>query len=170
MSHESAPATLLLATNCAACGRPLVDAVSAEMGIGPICRDRLGLENCADDELRAQANKIVWRIAREHDKLRIADHAARLHLLGFTALAKRIIQRIAGRPSVNIEREDDLIIVKTRFDEEAVALMRRVRGRRWDSERKVNTFPASSASELLDALRQAFPGETAVGPKGKFVL
>ena len=38
MSYENAPATLLLATHCCLCGRPLVDAESVECGIGPHCR------------------------------------------------------------------------------------------------------------------------------------
>jgi hypothetical protein len=42
MSYESAPATKLLATHCACCSRPLVDAVSVETGIGPDCRKKHG--------------------------------------------------------------------------------------------------------------------------------
>jgi len=42
MSYENAPATVLLATHCACCGRPLVDAVSVEAGMGPHCRAKHG--------------------------------------------------------------------------------------------------------------------------------
>ena len=38
MSYENAPATKMLATNCCCCGRPLVDSMSVELGIGPECR------------------------------------------------------------------------------------------------------------------------------------
>ena len=41
-AYETAPATLLLATNCACCGRPLVDADSVTAGVGPECRKKHG--------------------------------------------------------------------------------------------------------------------------------
>lgn len=34
-SYETAPATRKLATHCVCCGRPLVDARSVSLGIGP---------------------------------------------------------------------------------------------------------------------------------------
>lgn len=42
MGYENAPATKLLATHCCCCARPLVDAKSVELGIGPECRKRHG--------------------------------------------------------------------------------------------------------------------------------
>lgn len=42
MSYENAPATRMLATHCASCGRPLVDSVSVNTGMGPDCRKRHG--------------------------------------------------------------------------------------------------------------------------------
>lgn len=44
MSYENAPATKMLATHCACCARPLVDAESVELGIGPDCRKRHGFK------------------------------------------------------------------------------------------------------------------------------
>jgi hypothetical protein len=44
MSYETAPATLMLATRCACCSRPLCDAVSVEAGVGPECRKRHGFD------------------------------------------------------------------------------------------------------------------------------
>lgn len=49
MSYENAPATILLATHCACCGRPLVDAASVETGIGPDCRKRHGFVEAQGD-------------------------------------------------------------------------------------------------------------------------
>lgn len=40
--YESAPATAMLATHCACCGRALLDATSVEAGIGPECRRKHG--------------------------------------------------------------------------------------------------------------------------------
>jgi len=42
MGYENAPATILLATHCAVCSRPLVDAESIERGIGPDCAKKHG--------------------------------------------------------------------------------------------------------------------------------
>lgn len=55
MSYEHAASTKLLATHCAYCGRPLRDADSVEMGMGPICRSRVGVNpDVASDWLNAQ--------------------------------------------------------------------------------------------------------------------
>lgn len=43
-SYVNAPATKMLATNCACCGRPLVDAHSVETGVGPDCRKMHGYD------------------------------------------------------------------------------------------------------------------------------
>ena len=42
--YTNAPATKLLATNCLACGRPLVDALSVERGVGPECASHFETE------------------------------------------------------------------------------------------------------------------------------
>lgn len=41
--YENAPAAAMLATHCC-CGRPLLDAVSVEAGIGPDCRKKHGFD------------------------------------------------------------------------------------------------------------------------------
>ncbi len=64
MGYENAPATILLATNCACCGRALVDAVSVETCIGPECRKKFGIPSDATEEARNEANKIVFQLAR----------------------------------------------------------------------------------------------------------
>jgi len=45
-----------------------------------------------------------------------------------------------------------------------------VAGRRWDRERKVNTFPNSSKRDVFEALKKAVPGRKCLGPKGEFSL
>jgi hypothetical protein len=47
--YENAPATKMIAVNCACCARPLLDARSVETGMGPICRRKHGF-NEADGE------------------------------------------------------------------------------------------------------------------------
>lgn len=44
MNYTNAPATKMLATNCACCGRDLVDAHSVETGVGPVCRKTHGYD------------------------------------------------------------------------------------------------------------------------------
>jgi len=63
MSYETAPATILLATRCCVCNRPLVDAVSVELGIGPDCREKYGYNVDVEPEAREAANKLVHRVA-----------------------------------------------------------------------------------------------------------
>ncbi len=44
MSHENSPACELVATHCCICNRPLTDALSVELGIGPVCREKHGFD------------------------------------------------------------------------------------------------------------------------------
>lgn len=48
-SYEDAPATKLIAVNCACCARPLLDAISVENGMGAVCRRKHGFTK-ADGE------------------------------------------------------------------------------------------------------------------------
>ncbi len=125
MSYENAPATKMLATHCAVCARPLVDAVSVELGIGPDCRKKYGADEStgtpdydgarallAGVELgskvaqgtldgswggapRDAANVLVHRIALEQTGRSAVACVNALHALGFQTLARRIAHRIA---------------------------------------------------------------------------
>jgi hypothetical protein len=94
MGYENAPATTLVATNCACCGRALVDAVSVETGIGPECRKKFGIPSDASEDARTEANKIVFLLARgglaREDARPMFD---RLNALGFELLAARVAKR-----------------------------------------------------------------------------
>lgn len=58
--YEAAAATRLLATHCICCRRPLLDAVSVEAGMGPVCRQRHGATAPeADPDWTA-----VWHLTR----------------------------------------------------------------------------------------------------------
>lgn len=54
-TYENAPATRMLATHCAVCSRPLVDAASVEAGMGPDCRDRHGYDDPVDVRMTERA-------------------------------------------------------------------------------------------------------------------
>lgn len=94
MSYENAPATTLLATNCACCGRALVDAKSVEAGIGPDCREKYGVDVDVTEAAREEANRIIFQLARgglsRKDAQPMFD---RLNALGFVVLAERVARR-----------------------------------------------------------------------------
>lgn len=69
MSYESAPATLLVATHCCVCRRPLVDADSVECGIGPTCRS--GMDPDVTPDWEAVADHLsIWVELDKTDELR----------------------------------------------------------------------------------------------------
>ncbi|KKN79984.1 hypothetical protein LCGC14_0334920 [marine sediment metagenome] len=166
MSYENAPATRMLATQCAACARPLVDATSVETGMGPDCRKKYGVDDL-DPEARQQANKLVYQIAQDQDGATVLDCTARLRELGFGALAARIIKRLK---IITVFRCDAGLVVKTPFDPNVVEAMREIPGRRWDKERKTNIFPATADRQVWGLLQRFYPGQTALGIHGAFTI
>jgi hypothetical protein len=167
MGYESAPATEMVATSCAVCARPLCDAVSVEMGIGPECRKKHGFLEPVSEEARAEANKLVYLIAAKQTGPEVVTAVARLKVLGFARLSERIVRL---RVVVTITEAEDRIVVKAPYTEASVEAFRGVYGRRWDKDQKANTFPRERKAELFAALQRAFPGALAEGPKGPFVI
>jgi hypothetical protein len=117
MGHEDARTTRLVATHCALCGKPLVDAPSVEQGLGPICRKRFGLSTVvpepltpgpytvgdpevdariiaatADGDLRRVANILVWYAAVHVGGAKAALAAYRVRQVGFPKLADRLMK------------------------------------------------------------------------------
>lgn len=167
MSYESAPATLLVATHCAACSKPLVDAVSVETGIGPECRKKHGFMVDVDPEIRARANELVFRIAAKQVGIDVARACEELRVIGFAKLAERIGKRLY---TVKLVLVDNGFEVIAPYKEEAVAAMRSIPGRRWVADRKVNFVPHTSIGALHDFLRDHYSGHLALGRKGPFVV
>lgn len=197
MSYENAPATKMLATHCACCARPLVDAASVEAGVGPDCRKKHGFNDAQGEpdfaaanlalqnysafealpdappgedktvEARRLVNALVHRIALEQRSEDVYAATNAIRALGFSKLADVIARRLAH---VVIERQGGELVVRTLYSPEVVTAFRKVPGRRYDSEVKRNRFPESSARALFAALRECFPGRTVAGPKGVFVL
>ena len=98
MSYENAPATKLLATACACCGRDLVDAVSVETGIGPECRKKYAIDSDVSEAARKEANALVFAVAQKNVGRRVAYPAfERLAQLGFVVLAERIAKRFHAK-------------------------------------------------------------------------
>jgi hypothetical protein len=165
--YANAPATKLLASHCACCSRPLVDAKSVEVGVGPDCRAKYGFDIDVSEDARTAANGLVYRIAANQKGAQVNEDVNALRHLGFVKLADCIARRLAH---VIITREGGEIVVRSPFSPEAVTELRKVPGRRWDAQAKRNRFPESAAHELVTVLKRCFPGATACGPKGLFVL
>jgi hypothetical protein len=191
MSYETAPATKMLATFCACCSLPLVDAVSVETGVGPDCRKKHGFAKpdtevpydaactlvaevpegaeivAGTSTVRELVNRLVYRIARDQSGAHVLTWTNAVRTLGYTKLAARIAKRLAA---VEIEAEGDVYLVRARFSDVHLAAMRRVPGRRWDRENKCDRVPEASKAALLEALAKAHPGQVARGPKGLFMF
>jgi hypothetical protein len=171
-SYENAPATRMLATHCAYCRHPLLDAKSVEIGIGPDCRKKHGY-NAAIEALteadRAEANRLVHWVACATDGMAILATECQLRLLGFNKLADIIVERCAA---VRVRaREVGLLSVATPYNENATGAWRRIPGRRWDGEKKVNVVPTSSKAAVWALLKTYFNG--ALGhsdARGPFVI
>lgn len=171
MGYENAPATRMLATHCAACGRALVDAASVEAGMGPDCRSKYLGEAELDPDVRTLANARVHEIAlalQAGDKYAIGAGTAYLRALGCTVLAERIEERTAA---VRIlPAAGDRIAAVTSYDERAIAAFRRIQGRRWDPAVKAWTFPKAQRAALWDALKHVYPGQLGIAERGPFVI
>jgi len=172
--YENAPATLLLATNCAVCGRALVDAKSVEIGMGPDCRRKHGYEVEVGEEARKEANLLIHTVAfvLSHTPKDLAGTVLvvvpRLQVLGFTQLAEVLGDRASV---VKVEEQaDGRISLATPYSQEVVDAQRAIPGRRWDKVGKVNTFPGSSRGEVWALLRRLFAGQLGKGPKGLFIV
>lgn len=190
MSYESAPGTALVATHCAACGRPLLDAVSAELGMGPTCRKKYGLgdEGTGADweralvmlvgivdhvegNARATANRVVHRIAADQGATAVPVLLVALEALGFARVAEAIREHL--RPAaVQVAQEGDRYVVTVSgLDRESfdalVSALRAIRGRRYDADRKASLVPCGERRTLWGALRASLrPGTAIVGPRG----
>ncbi len=179
MSYENAPGTRLVATHCAICHRPLLDAESVEQGMGPTCRKRHGSEfDAVDEDARKQANKHVYAIACHQDGPGVVSHLRALLELGFPGVVKAIVKSVA---KVKLALTDDShphgpgrLALKTPYDyhnfQAKLQGIRNVPGRRWDSTGKVNTFPVASKKALWGHLLEWYEGQVGFGPKGPFVV
>jgi len=166
MSYLNAPATEMVASYCAMCSTPVVDARSIETGVGPDCRQKYGFAEALTDEQRKQANKLVHFIAcRQNDCDEVRDALAKLEALDCTKIAARIRKRLYGKP-IEIEVVDGKLAIKSPYNACAVAAMRGVPGRRWDGESKRNVFPAESWDALVKLFADCYAGVAIHGPSG----
>ncbi len=187
-NYEAAPATKLLATNCAVCGRALVDAESVETGIGPICRAKVGFDQLVSNAAREEANKLVYQAAAHQKGVEVHKIAQRLLVLGFEKLAAILLKRAKLKIEVKISwivGTPNLYRVEAPYSKAAIEAMKAIEGRFYreveveekDAAGKVlkvrkryNFFPSVKRSQLFDLLRTHYAGLTAEGPRGPFVI
>lgn len=172
--YENAPATKLLASHCVACGRPLVDAVSVETGMGPDCRERHGYEQEADEATRKEVNARVFELALWRrdpsavDLERAVEDLKEIRARGFVHLADVLEVRLC---KVQIEKTDDPTVLAVRSPYSYDLIIRaHALSMRWDYKRKVWVFPAAVKSAVFKALCSVYPGLLGVGPRGVFPL
>jgi hypothetical protein len=197
MGYEDAKATRLLATHCALCSRPLVDAESVERGVGPVCatKGELGGEGGSINPIaRAKANEVVATVAlavshERNEKVRralIEQAVAVLRGLGLPVLARKLSEAQlgagAGQVKVRVVRLklkkyvegapdvfDDFLALTTPFDEGFVREVKAIKGR-WDKESKewLVSARADFKAKVWALLQKYYAGLPGEGPKGGF--
>jgi hypothetical protein len=161
--YENAPATRMMATHCACCGKELLDAASIEAGMGPHCRKKCGYGQIPED-LRVKANELIHAIAANQQQPSIIWPAIdALRGLGLEVIYDKLVRRFAA---VRITVDGERVIVVSSYNADAVAAMRRIPGRQWDPEAKVNTFPTAQRAQLWGLIKQFYAGQLFVGPSG----
>jgi len=193
--YTDATATELLATHCCLCGRALLDAASVERGLGPTCAEKAGVGEAAHEadwtralavlaavtidgaslsswscDARAVCNALVHRVGRDPLAAEVPAIVEAIEALGYLKLAATLADRLVP-VTVRVEAEGEALVVSADLPRGAVfeaflAEMRRVPGRRWNSERKVDIIPAKSRKHLFAALLNGLPeGAVIVGTR-----
>jgi hypothetical protein len=117
-TYENAPSTLLLATVCACCGRPLRDAPSVERGVGPDCAEKYGFNRAEapaewarvfalsdgvvavaeltawKGDARKGANVLTHRIAANPEAAEVPALIECIGALGYRKLAAKLQERL----------------------------------------------------------------------------
>jgi hypothetical protein len=176
MTYETAPATVMLATHCAICGRPLVDARSVETGIGPDCRAKYGKADVVTESQRSEANGIVYRLALWRSEVlggptieEVAEDLRRVRQLGLFRLADVLDERLCD---VVLVETSACLELTTPFKPSFVSDLRSssVPLRRWNAEKKAWEVAANASKEerarLWACVRRHFEGRLFKGPRG----
>jgi hypothetical protein len=173
--YEDSPQAKLVATQCAACHRPLVDAVSVSTGLGPECRRKYGVSQTCPDEARQEANQLIYLIAARQTGIDVAMAAKRLRELGFDKLADIVNERVAD---VFIYDTGTGYKVQWVWDEmlqaQRLAEFKNIPGRRWlgppAGTEKMWSVPYSSKNALWNWIKRNFPCRIVIGPRGPFTV
>jgi hypothetical protein len=160
MGYEHSASCKLVATHCACCRRPLVDAVSVETGMGPICRKKHGYDE-GPAEHRERANQLVYWIAAQQTGDEVAAWVVELRELGFARLADVIIDRLDN--VLRVLREGDHYLVRAPYRPSLFDAWRALPGQYWDKQREVRVVPVRVGAVLWELFDRHFPGMKVVG-------
>lgn len=171
MSYENAPATQALNTHCRRCKRPLLDATSVQLGIGPECRQKWGIsvELLGNDE----ANKLIAHTMRNTTtSAEVVANIKALEELGFSSVASKLGQSIS---QITVERDNEnkgfLLAVPFRADFGLIMKQSGVKGAYFKKEAQKRWFvPFASAKALFTALKKAYPDHIGYGSQGLFSI
>lgn len=176
MSYENSPSTHMLATHCAFCARPLRDAQSVEVGVGPICRRKYMVADQVTEASRVEGNKLIHTIAKLQRGPEVKQALARLAELGFAQVVKRIRKRLKEwRTKVTLSYEGGRLFLQTPsigddvWDQWLDGL-RSIKGRKFEGKDMGNSFPMDQRGSVHNLLLNFFPGFPAEGPKGEFII
>lgn len=170
--YENAPATRLVASHCVACGRPLVDAISVESGMGPDCREKYGHAGPegATEAARHDVNKRVAELARGVAPAVVIGHLLIIRAHGFERLATKLEERLCKvRILGNVEGSPpEVLAVEAPYHEAFTAAVRTFIWRRWDAENKRWLVAGDDGTKrmLWSAVRRYFAGCIARLPNG----
>lgn len=170
MSYENSLACKVLATACCVCGRPLVDSVSVEFGIGPICREKYGYNDPCSDADRKRANQLVWQAAV--DQKITAEIVQELLSLGFGRLAAKLAARIGDGSLEVTEGECDGVQgywLKAPYKEEANSDYYKA-GAKWKSAKKARFFKPEDKNKVWALIKTHFAGAFLKHPAGECVI
>ena len=160
----------LLATQCLCCGRRLCDAESATLGVGPICRQRLGIK----DSLKAHsaANEFVARaaIAAEVGQLTTVLESLQA-LLALDPRYQALVDRTHTRLfKTRVVRVPQGYVVVSTYNSDTNSQFKCL-GMQWDPvQRGWRAFSTGQLEEALRALAHVIPGNEVLGPDGEIIL
>lgn len=173
--YEDSPQAKLVATHCAACRRPLVDAVSVQTGLGPECRRKHGVSQTCPDEAREEANQLIYLVAARQTGIDVAMAAQRLRELGFDKLADMVNERVADVFIYDTGQGYKVLWVWDEFLQAArLADFKSIPGRRWlgppQGTEKMWFVPYSSKRALWGWIQKHFACRIVIGPRGPFTV
>ena len=172
MSYENSLQCKLLSTPCIVCGKPLVDSISIEMGMGPDCRN--DYTGGISPETQKACNVLTHDAAvaaRDGNIVKVRKISEMIRDLGLAVLADKILERFKNAErlaKIRITETSEGLLIKTPFKRtgDFITAWRLIPGRRYRMGK--NLVPETSKREVWELLKRFFPGEYGVGPQGAF--
>jgi len=183
MSYETAPVTRLVATHCCMCGKPLCDAKSLELGIGPICRKtvlkdnlvvsfdaqsvimkalELGIDDArltdrllGEDQAEAARKAANWLLYYASANIEDVGTVCKVaHLLGLLGL-KAVAKKLIGDRIPYLETEAKVVRASVSYSEVFNGYARKIGGS-FDRATKTWVFPVENRSLVVQTLHMAY--------------